>query len=355
MARNSPIDAASREVDHVCVARLASGFPIEGLSPDWRRACDIAVAERCAPLAWLRSAPTIRAAAPPDVTERWRSHTLCATEHAHGQVAELARLLETLACDGIVPIVLKGLPLSVILHGDVAARPVTDADLYVPAHLRTAAHRTLTRSGWRHRFGWAPSEGTYQSVKPALCPYVELHSSVLDENMLSHLELPQPDARRVDLGGVFVQAQEGPLLSVFLATHLAKHGCAPLLWWIDFATLHDRLSDAERSAVAQLAVACRVERYLDWAIDGERLLRDALSGEPAVATAAMQQLRAKHARHNAARVADLASRLVDRIRVWTAWAWPRPLRGHPIEYARIATRRGMSWLDRRLRATEPLR
>jgi hypothetical protein len=142
---------------------------------------------------------------------------------------------------------------------------------------------------------------------------------------------------------------------VFLAAHLAKHASAPLLWWIDFATLHHRLSDAERSEVEQLAVACHLDRYLDWAVDGVRLLRNALSGDQETAAAAMRQLRAKHARHNAARVANLAHGLVDRVRVLIAWAWPRPLRSRPLTYVRSAMRRGMIWLDRRLHAAEPLR
>jgi hypothetical protein len=355
MARSATGHSDSFDLEHVCIARLACGATVDGLAPDWQRTFEIAIAERCAPLAWIRSAPAIRAAVPPDVSERWRSHALCATEHAHGQVAELALLLETFAGEGITPVVLKGLPLSVMLYGDIAARPVTDADLFVPIQLRAQAHRVLVRSGWRHRFGLAPGEATYQSVKPALCPYVELHSSVLDENLMSHLQVPSPEARLVDLGGTWAQAQEGALLSVFLAAHLAKHASAPLLWWIDFATLHDRLSDADRSEVTQLAVACNVDRYLDWAIDGVRLLRDALSGDQEIAVAAMRQLRAKHARHNAARVADLAYGMVDRIRVWIAWAWPRPLRSHPLAYVRSVTHRGMSWLDRRLHAAEPLR
>jgi hypothetical protein len=142
---------------------------------------------------------------------------------------------------------------------------------------------------------------------------------------------------------------------VFLAAHLAKHASAPLLWWIDFATLHDRLSDAKRSVVEQLAVACHLDRYLDWAVDGVRLLRDALSGEQEIAAAAMRQLSAKHSRHNAARVADLAHGMVDRMRVLIAWAWPRPLRSHPLTYVRSTMRRGMIWLDRRFHAAEPLR
>jgi len=355
MARSATGNSGSFDVERVCIARLACGATIDGLWPDWRRTFEIAIVERCAPLAWIRSAPAIRAAAPPDVSERWRSHALCATEHAHGQVAELVMLLETFAGDGITPVVLKGLPLSVMLYGDVAARPVTDADLFVPTHLRAQAHGVLVRSGWRHRFGLAPGEATYQSVKLALCPYVELHSSVLDENLMSHLQVPSPEARLVDLGGTWVQAQEGALLSVFLAAHLAKHASAPLLWWIDFATLHDSLSDAERSEVGQLAVACHLDRYLDWAVDGVRLLRNTLSGDQETAATAMRQLRVKHARHNAARVADLAHGMVDRMRVLIAWAWPRPLRSHPLSYVRSAMRRGMIWLDRRLHAAEPLR
>ena len=80
-----------------------------------------------------------------------------------------------------------------------------------------------------------------------------------------------------------------------------------------------------------------------------------LSGEQEIAAAAMRQLRAKHARHNAVRVADLAYGTVDRVRVWIAWAWPRPLRSHPLTYVRSALRRGMIWLDRRHHAAEPLR
>jgi hypothetical protein len=339
----------------VCLARLACGAAIDGLSPDWQRTFEIAVAERCAPLAWIRSAAAIRAASPPNVSERWRSHALCATEHAHGQAVELTRLVESLADDGISSVVLKGLPLSVMLYGEIAARPVTDADLFIPMSQRAQAHDMLLGSGWRHLFGWAPGEGTYQSVNPALCPFVELHSSVLDENLLSHLELPAPEARFVDLGGSLVRAQDGALLPVFLAAHLAKHAEAPLLWWIDFATLYGGLADAEQSAVARLAVASRADRYLEWAIDGVGLLRIALTGGQEVAIAAMRQLRVKHARHNAARVADLAFGMLDRIRVLTAWAWPRPLRGRPMAYARSASRRGLAWLDRRLRSAEPLR
>ena len=355
MASQAVIDSPASDIERVCVARLAWGASIDGLAPEWARVLETAIQERCAPLAWIRSAAVIRAAAPADISDRWRSHALCAAEHARGQVAELGRLLDTLARDGIAPVVLKGLPLSVMLYGDVAARPVTDLDLFIPTALRPQAHEALVHNGWQHRFGWAPAEGTYQSINPALCPYVELHSSVLDENLMSHLQVPPPQSRIVDLGATRAHAQEGTLLSIFLAAHLAKHAHAPLLWWIDFATLYDTLSDSEHEAVARTAVACQAKRYLDWAVDGVGLLHSTLNGDGEIAAAAMRRLRAKHARHNAARVADLAQGLLDRMRVWIAWAWPRPLRSHPLTYVRSALRRGMIWLDRRLHAVEPLR
>ena len=345
MSRGRRPDLHALDLERVCVARLASGVHVDGLAPDWSRTLDVAIFERCAPLAWLRSAHVIRASAPPDVCARWRSHALCASGHARNQVTELATLVAALSCAQVTPVVLKGLPLSVILYGDVAARPVTDADLFVPLAQREQAHDVLVSSGWRHLFGWAPREGTYQKVEAAACPYVEMHSSLLDENLLSHLQLPSPETRLVDLGATSVRAQDVRLLPVFLAAHLAKHADVPLLWWIDFATLYERMPDDDRAVIARAAASARVAKYLDWAIDGTRLLRQVLVGERDEAISAMRSLRTKHDRRNAARVAHLATGILDMCRVWIAWAWPRSQRRRPIHYAWSILRRGGAWLE----------
>ena len=333
--------AGPGEVEELlAIGRLATARPLGDVRPDWERALEVAVRERCAPLAWLRSADAIRRHAPPAVLHRWRSHALCATEHAHGQAAELVALVGALADAGLSPVVLKGLPLSVMLYADVAARPSTDTDLFVPAAERAAAHGLLLASGWRHLHGDAPDEGTYQFDGAARCPYLELHSTVLDENLWAHVRVPTPERRRVTLDAGTVAAQDGRLLPVFLAAHLAKHAAVPLLWWIDFHTLWHGLSTDARADAMELATECGLHRCLAWAVDGAATLERAVSAETGDgARDAMQLLRALHDSHNARRVATLAPGALGRLQVLLAWAWPHHLRRHPVAYARHALRR----------------
>ena len=333
--------AGPGEVEELlAVGRLATAMPLGDVRPDWERALEVAVRERCAPLAWLRGADAIRRHAPPAVQGRWRSHALCATEHAHGQAAELVALVGAFADAGLSPVVLKGLPLSVMLYGDVAARPSTDTDLFVPAAERAAAHRLLLAAGWRHLYGDAPDEGSYQFDGVARCPYLELHSTVLDENLWAHVRVPAPERRRVTLDTGTVAAQDGRLLPVFLAAHLAKHAAVPLLWWVDFHTLWRGLPAAARADAVALATECGLQRCLAWAVEGSATLERAASAETGEqARGAMQRLRALHLSHNARRVATLAPGAIGRLRVLLAWAWPHHLRRHPVAYARHAWRR----------------
>lgn len=324
----------------LAVGRLATATPLGDLRPAWERTLEVAVRERCAPLAWLRSAEAIRRHAPPAVLGRWRSHALCATEHAHAQAAELVALVGAFVDAGLSPVVLKGLPLSVMLYGDVAARPSTDTDLFVPADERAAAHALLLASGWRHLYGDAPDEGSYQFDGVARCPYLELHSTVLDENLWAHVQVPTPERRRVTLDTGTVPAQGGRLLPVFLAAHLAKHAEVPLLWWIDFHTLWRGLSADGRADAEALATECGLHRCLAWAVDGAATLEHAVSATAGdQARDAVQLLRALHQSHNARRVATLAPGAIGRLQVLLAWAWPHALRRHPVSYARHALRR----------------
>lgn len=330
-----------------CVARLALGRPLGTLRPDWTRVLELAIRERCAPLAWLRSAGQIRDHAPAATAASWRAHAFCAMEQAHAQAAELVKLVRAFGEAGLSPIVLKGLPLSVLLHGDVAARPAMDTDLFLPIGERQAAHVLLLSLGWRHLYGSAPEEGSYQFNGPLRCPYLELHSSVLDENLWSHVALTEPEVRSVSLDGATVPAQDGPLLPVFLAAHLAKHAAVPLLWWVDFHTLWNSLTEAEQDEARRLAAECGLGPCLAWAIGGTAHLERAAVDGTAEGRAALRTLRSLHDAHNARRVASLAGSLVARSKVWAAWAWPRYLRRRPLAYGKHLWRRGSAWLSRR--------
>ncbi|HEX8851080.1 MAG TPA: nucleotidyltransferase family protein [Gemmatimonadaceae bacterium] len=335
--------ASTTGPEWLLAARLAARvLPPSELPPaavDWERVLEIAAEERVASLAWLRNAATIRAAAPAEVAARWRGRTLAAGATAREMALELADVVRALEQSGVTPIVLKGLPLAQVLYGDVTARPVNDIDLFVPLAQRDAAHGALCGFGYRHRLGEAPAEGTYERIRDGRRSVVEVHSTVLDEEMLAHLPMPTPEGEAVDVEGVRMYAQRGALLPLFLALHLAKHAEVPLLWWIDIATVWERLSAGERAAVRSMAVRHRVERHLEWAEQGIALLATVVNGELPSAERAAGQLRARHESHPVRRLASLASGLRDAARIALAWVWPRHVRRQPLTFARqVATR-----------------
>lgn len=322
----------------VAAIRLAYGSAPEA-DVDWQDVMAAAIAERCAPLAWLRSSETIRQLAPDPVAAQWRRHMLCAAEGSTIQARELLALCRLLTDQGIRVVVLKGIPLSVVLYGDAAARPTTDFDLFVRREDRSLAHRAIIDAGWDHLRGAAPAESLYQRRTPAVCPWLEVHSSLLDENLLAHLAVPSPDAQRVDLVEGTVDAHCGLTLPVFLAAHLAKHTDPPLLWWIDFATAYGGLDASGRQAVTRHAKELRLDRYLDWAIRGAGMLTNVATGPMEDASGWLAALQAYGHRHNAGRIVMLAATGRDRLTIMFAWIWPREMRWNAGMFAHQAWHR----------------
>ncbi len=327
--------------------RLASGTArfSDPLPASWDAVFEGALRERLATLAWLRGGPLIRRLANADEAARWRGHALRSHELAQLQATELADLVRVLDAAGVTPIVLKGLPLGAMLYGDIAARPVSDTDLFVPIAQRGHAHAALLGAGWRHLGGASPAESTYQRAS-AITPNLELHSSVLDDALLAHVRAPEPTGSIVDVGGVSVFAHVGVLRPVFLAAHLAKHNSVRLLWWLDFATLWSTMPAEAREAAHGLANNTRLERHLQWALEGARLVETIRHGAVDDGLDAVERLRARHAHHNALRLGALASGVGDRIRVATAVVWPRELRAHPAAHLRYLARRARALLVR---------
>lgn len=334
-------EAAAREA--VALARLCFGAPaerIDALGPfDWGALLARAEHERCVALAWLRGASAIRARAPVDIGAAWRSYALRLGMTARERLVQLADLLAVFEGSGVEATVLKGFPLAQRLYGDPYVRPVADVDLYVPLAQRQAAHDALLLGGFTHRSGEPPHEGVYRRASGGDALFVEVHSAVLDEVLLSHLRLPAPTARLVDVDGVRMYAPDGPLLPVFLAAHLAKHSGVPLLWWIDFATLWAALPEDDRRASHVLAHAHGAARHLRWALQGIGELGRMVETDPAQARAAAATLDALHRRHVALRAIALGGSTADRIASFLAWVWPPQLRRSPLRYVgHLATR-----------------
>ena len=333
------------------IARLGLGARAEPAGViEWDRLLRRAAEERCAPLAWLRSAPAIRRIAPPEVVSRWRACAVMAEATSETRLRQLDALVRTLGDAGVFPVVMKGLPLALMLYGNASARPVSDTDLYVPSDQREAAHSALARAGWVRLYGEREHEETYRRVEGGEPHFLELHSSLLDDNMLQHLSGPAPEARLVVADGTSFMAHWGASLAVFLAVHLAKHPRVPLLWWLDFATMWHGLDAAQRSEAVALAAEHRLARFLEWAVDGAREVGViAAASDDAEGARALAALRARHSTHPVTRISGLASSAGDRVRVCLAWAFPRAERSHPLTLGRRTFARGLGWTQRQLR------
>ena len=301
---------------------------------DWDALLETCARERVLPLSWIRNRSLILTQAPPTTSAQWRGRTLAAGVVAREQLEALDLAIRSVEAVGARPIVLKGLPLAYGLYGDIAARPVNDADLFIAEAERARAHDALVEAGFRHLFGQPPAEGTYSRVDGGRTFFLEVHSSVFDEELLAHLAAPAPESVSIEVDGVALRAQTGPLLPVFLSAHLAKHAEAPLLWWADFRTLWKSYRADERDEARRLARHWRLDRFLAWGERGVELLGRVVDGSIADASEALAELSAMHREHPRHRVASLSSTLRDQALSRVAWAWPRALRRRPLLYGR---------------------
>lgn len=340
----------ARSPDHRrCVVKLALGTPLGDASVDWKGILDSAVYERCAALTWLKSAAVIRASAPVEVQQQWRAEALATAERARSQFAEVTDLLAGLEEKEVQAVVMKGQPLSQMLYGDPFVRPSFDIDLFIPPADRAAAHDALLARGWRHSEGAAPGESTYLRREVAHAGSLEVHSALLDDNLLSHLASPVPAVERLLVADRAILVHTGAELAIFLAVHLAKHGSAPLLWWIDFTTLWTSLSETDRAGARAAASALRLTPFLQWAERGAMLVEAACGPDGREACAALEELAAMHHGHNAVRVGALAPGIRERARVALAWLWPVQDRRHPGRYVASLLRRGWRFAARRVK------
>lgn len=315
------------ERDVAALLALTLGFPLREQPVDWRNMLDLARGERCAPLAWLRSANAIRGAAPADVTVAWRAEAMSAISLAGFWRSVTAETVAALRAAGVEPIVLKGLPLGERLYGDVAARPCADLDLYIGLAARSAAHGALIANGWRWRRGEAPRESGYRLDRAGREAVLEVHSSLLDDGLVAHLPFAQPRARIEGGENGAVASHDDSQLPAFLATHLAKHTKPPLLWFVDLATLWGSLDAPARRDAWAAARSARAHQYLAWSLKRLCDLDAAVAGDDDAVRRLGFRAGGRRELHSAIRVALYAATPADALRVAGAWLVPPDARG----------------------------
>ena len=328
-----------------CVLLLSLG---EGVPPasvcDWPRVLQLAERERCAVLAWRRSAPIIRALAPPSVVVRWRALAVEAQAHAARQLDVAATTIRGLNAACVEPLVLKGAPLSLRLYQDSAVRACSDLDLFVPAAQRSVAASVFRALGWRVIEGVAPWTETLSLDRDGETVFMEVHSSIADLNLL-HLPLPEPGGTVQDVDGIALRVHDDDYLVGYLASHAAKHMPIALLYFVDLHTLWESMSAAERRRALDAARSVRLARYVDWALTRAGAVPRAARGEREALRLLGVTAGGRRGPHAIFRDIALAETAGDATRATAAWLFPPHLRtGVKPLVARWAQRLSKPWI-----------
>ena len=324
--------------------RLALGeAPLSFAACDWELVLDVAERERCAVLAWARSAASIRALAPPGVVRRWRALAVEAQAHGERQLEAAAAITSALDGARIDWLVLKGAPLSHRLYHDSAVRGSADLDLFVPAAQRGAATSVFRGQGWRVIEGTAPWTETLSLEGDGGTVFMEVHSSIADLNLL-HLPLPEPTGTLKDIGGVALRVHDDEYLVGYLASHAAKHMPIALLYFVDLYTLWELMSPGDRTRALDAARRVRLSRYVEWALERAGAVRRAAHGDEHALRTLGVTASGRRGPHALFRDIALAETAADATRATAAWLFPPHLRtGVRPLVARWAQRLAKPW------------
>jgi Uncharacterised nucleotidyltransferase len=194
--------------------------------------------------------------------------------------AELFRLLELFAANGIGALVVKGPALAVQAYGDPGLRSYRDLDLLVPERDIRRATESLEASGYQATVPLGAIEagkipGQYLFFHPETESLIELHNDLTLRYFPRRLPLEKFFARHIQ---VRLDAREIPALSVedelvYLCIHGTKHFWERLSWIADVAALVTRQSGINWQGARETAQEVRAERMMH---TGLRLASDLL-------------------------------------------------------------------------------
>lgn len=183
--------------------------------------------------------------------------------------AELLRLLDTFAAQGISPLVIKGPVLAARAYGDPAKRSYGDLDLLVRQGEIRRATQALTASGYEAAVSLAAIDagkipGQYLFSKTDSKLLVELHNDATLRYFPRRLPIEDFFARQVR---VRVDAHEVPATRaedelVMACVHGAKHFWERLSWIADVAGLQAQQKTLDWERAAESARAVEAEHLL---------------------------------------------------------------------------------------------
>jgi hypothetical protein len=265
-----------------CVSPSHDRQRLAGLlrSADWARLLVLAEAHGVAGhlTACLRSLD--EDLVPPEIRQTLVDHRRAQIFFTLRLTAELFRILDRFAPEGIGALVVKGPVLAVQAYGDSAVRSYGDLDLLVRQRDIRRATELLSAAGFSPAVPLSAIDagripGQYLFSKPDSKLIVELHNDLTLRYFPRRLPIEEFFARQIR---VRLDAREAPALSVedelvLICIHGAKHFWERLMWIADVAALVSRQTGIDWQRVADSAKAVEAERMLH---TGLRLASDLL-------------------------------------------------------------------------------
>jgi hypothetical protein len=238
---------------------------------DWHSVSSRALQHGLLPLLYRRLDALCPEAVPDETMAQLRSRYREMARTTLFLEAEMVRILETLASEGIRALPFKGPALAVFVYGDASLRQPGDLDILVRAQDAPKAGEVLRTLGFVLEFEPPASRERAVLDHDYMSPFsregrvhVEMHWEIAERRFAPPFDHAGAWARRreVRLGGVVVPSLSPEDLLLVLCIHGTKHLWERLVWIADVAELVRSHSELDWDWTLQQARRNGVERTL---------------------------------------------------------------------------------------------
>lgn len=228
---------------------------------NWPRLVDLLKDHRVVPLAAKNVAFMQMKKLPAEVKAELTAWAGANAREAFRYLAVLQQLLTLFAKEDITAVVLKGVPLSLMAHGDVSARDVGDIDLLIQDRDALRADGVLRQAGLIRKEPAAKlthrrasfylrhfKDFTYEATANGF--EVDLHWRLMRDSKIAAAILPGPfsaDSQAISLGTLNVRVLPIKQTLLFLAAHGAMEGWARWKTLADIVALWSKVSPQDQA------------------------------------------------------------------------------------------------------------
>ena len=242
-------------------------------SPDWDQFLYWCTRHKIKPQLYGALDAEARALLPDKVLEELKGYALQNTGQAMRLSAEMARLMNDLAGQGIRVIALKGPALALWAYGDVNLRNAGDLDILVAPDEVDRADRTIKKAGYhnstpgdryRDHLHRLLAVADYQLLSTPTV-YLELHSRLMVHPSLLPISFDELYNQSTDLqiAGSKIKTLSPEDLLLFLLVHGCQHAWFRVGWLCDINRILHHHTDLDWSRIADRMACFGLRRILD--------------------------------------------------------------------------------------------